>query len=131
VNRRDRDQHGGHPYQRMKCRDELRHLRHLDALCDHCADDPADRDATEDVADVFRVRKDECQRHDDRDRHPDDAEHVAAPRRRRMRQAFQCEDEADRRDQVPECDLVCAHDCAPTLAAAVTNEAAALPPEGE
>ena len=75
--------------------------------------DPADRDAGEDQPDVARVRVDERQRDDDRDRHPGDAEQVAATRGGRMRQPLQREDEAHRRDQVPERDLIGAHRNAP------------------
>ena len=65
--------------------------------------------AGEDPADVTRRRVDERKRDDHGDRHADDAEQVAAARRRRVRQALQREDEADRRDQIPEGDLIGAH----------------------
>src|SRR5712671_3121863 len=46
-----------------------------------------------------------------RDRHPRHAERVAAPRGRRRGEALQRQDEADRRDQVPQRELIGAHLC--------------------
>ena len=131
--RRDGDEHRRQADHAVHEGDQLRHLRHLDALGHRRADGAADHQAAEHVAQADRGREvvgidqldDEraCRQHGDG--HAGHAEGVAADRGRRVAEALQRLDEADARDQVEQRDDVQAHG-APTLAA----RAAALRPEG-
>ena len=96
VDHRDGDEHRGQADQRMHGRDELRHLRHLDALGDQPADDAADGQRSQRQIDTAGDE----QRCGDRDGHAGDAEAVAAARRERAGEAFEGEDEEHTRHEV-------------------------------
>src|SRR6266705_4624292 len=105
VHHGDRDEHRRHADERMHRRDQLRHLRHLHALCDEGADHSADRGGDEDEGDFLG----DGERDQHRDRHADHAEEVSAPRRHGRGEAFQRQDEKDAGDEIPERELVGAH----------------------
>src|SRR5260221_543646 len=89
----------------MHRRDQLRHLRHLHTARDEGADHAAGRGGDENEGDFLG----DGERDQHRDRHADDAEEIAAPRRHRRGEAFQCQDEKDAGDEIPERELVGAH----------------------
>jgi hypothetical protein len=92
VHYRNGNQHRGHPHQRMHRRDQLGHLRHLDAPRDRCADRPAHCDAGENQPSVMGQRE----RRQHRDEHADDAEQIAPARGERRGEAFERQDEQHR-----------------------------------
>ena len=100
IERRRRDQHGGHADEAVKRRHQLRHRRHLNANRDERADHRADDQPGDDEvkAQDARVEK----RRTDGDNHAGNGEPVAAPRRIRRRQAAQRHDETNAGDEVGE-----------------------------
>ena len=111
VDRRDGDKDRREADQRVHRRYQLRHLRHLHPTCDDRSDRTTDHHRSQNRQHVLAVRVDERERNQQRDRHADHAVDVAATGGLRSGQPPQREDETDRRDEVPECDLVGAHLC--------------------
>jgi hypothetical protein len=102
----------GQADQRVERGHELGQRRHLDLERDQGADRAADHDCGQDLAVGEHARH--RHRGADGDRHADHAYQVALPRRLGRGKTPQCEDEADRRDQVGEAGDLLAHPPTPS-----------------
>ncbi len=95
------DKDRGKTDQRVEGRDELRHLRHGDAPCDHGANTAADHETAHDESPSERIlRLQERERRHDGDGHADHAERVALARGLRRGEAAKREDEENCRREV-------------------------------
>jgi hypothetical protein len=107
VQGRTRDEGRGHPTKAVEQRDELRHRRHLDLdghdRTQHAADRQPEGDQLEAEDSAIHEGR------GDRDEHAEGAQEVPFDGRTRVSQAFEAEDEEQRREQIGQVDQVLAH----------------------